>query len=64
MPSDVLCGMAQALQRCMAPLMQLEGDDVLEVLLLESTDNEPMASLTPAEEASLLGRFLNPKKLG
>ena len=39
----------------MKPLMYLKGDNVLETLLLEATDNEPGASLTPAEEAALFG---------
>ena len=35
--------------------MHLEGDDILEASLLKAADNEPGASLTPAEVA-LLGK--------
>ena len=43
-PSWVMCDMVQDLQRGMEPLMWLEGDDILEALLLEATDNEPGVS--------------------
>ena len=43
-------------------LMQLGGDDILEALLPEATDNEPGASPTPAEEAALLGNDATPQE--
>ena len=49
-----MCGAVQDLQRCLAPLTQLDGEDIWEASLLESVGNQPMASLTPAEEALLL----------
>ena len=42
--------------------MYLKGDDILEVLLLEATDNEPGASLTLAEEPTLLGKDPTPQE--
>ena len=57
----VLCNVVRDHQRCMEPLMYLKGDDILEALLLEATDNEPGASPTPAEEAALLGK--DPRRL-
>ena len=63
-PSRVLFDAAWNLQRSMAPLMHLKGDDILEAWLLGATDNEPGASLTPAEESTLLGAIiLHPRKL-
>ena len=38
----------------MAPLMQLEEEDILESSLLAFTDDESMASPTPVEEATIL----------
>ena len=54
-PSGVLCDVAQDLQRCIVPLMCLEGDDILEASLPRATDNKLRMSLTLAEEAALLG---------
>ena len=59
-PPGVLCSMVRDLQRCMEPLMHLKGDDILEASLLEAADNEPGASLTLAEEATLLGKDPTP----
>ena len=56
MPSGVLCDIVWDLQRCMEPLMHLEGDDIFEASLLEAADNEPGAFPTLAEEATLLGK--------
>ena len=42
------------LQRFMAHLMWLKEEDILEVLLLKSAEDKPMASLTPMKEAALL----------
>ena len=46
----------------MEPLMCLKGDDVLEALLLQATDNEPGTSLTLAEEATLFGENPTPQE--
>ena len=50
--SQSSCNAAWDLQRCMAPLMHLEGDEIMETSLLRPMDNGPW---TPAEEAVLLG---------
>ena len=50
-----LCDVAWDLQRCMVPLMHLQGEDILETLLLRATDDDPRASPTLAEVATLLG---------
>ena len=42
--------------------MCLEGDDILEASLLEAADNEPGASPTLTEEATLLGEDLTPEE--
>ena len=55
LPPGMLCDIVKDLQRCMEPLMCLKGDDILEALLVKAADNEPRASFTPAEEASLMG---------
>ena len=62
MPPRVLCNEAWNLQRCMAPLMHLEGDEMVEALLLGSTNNGPRMSPTPEEEAVLLGDELEPQE--
>ena len=54
-PLRVLCNAALDLQRYMVPLMHLEGDKILETLLIGSMDNRPGMSLTQVEEAVLLG---------
>ena len=41
MPYRVLCNVAHYLQRCMAPLMHLEDDKIVEALLLGLKDNRP-----------------------
>ena len=55
MPPRVLCNAAQDLQGCMAPLMQMDGDEIVEALLLGLTDDRPRMSPTLEEEAILLG---------
>ena len=42
----------------MAPLMSLNGDDIVKALLLEPTCEELRTSPTPGEEATLLGEEL------
>ena len=54
MPPGVLCDAAWGLQRCMAPLMQLDGDEIAEASLLRPTDDGPIAPPTSEEEAVLL----------
>ena len=56
-----MCGTVYDLQRCLAPILQLEEEDFLEASLLESAEEEPMASPTPAEEALLLGEDPEPQ---
>ena len=51
----VLCDMVRELQRCMAPLMSLSMDDIVEASLLEPTGEECKTSPMPKEEAILLG---------
>ena len=45
---------ARELQQCMAPLMTLDGDDIVEASLLRLNGEEPGSSPTPEEEAVLL----------
>ena len=51
-PPKVLCDVAQDLQRCVAPLMWLEWNEIVEASLLGPTDNGPGAPQT-SEEALL-----------
>ena len=51
----MMYGAARDLQGYIANLMWFEEEDILEILLLESIDSSPIASLTPEEEAALLG---------
>ena len=52
--TGILCKAARKLQQCMAPLMTLKGDDIVEATLLRPTREEPGPSPTPEEEATLL----------
>ena len=58
----VLCNSARELQRCMAPLMCLSGDEIVEASPLEPAGEECRASSTPEEEAILLGEELKPSE--
>ena len=49
-------GAARELQWCMAPLMTLKGDDVVEASLLRPTGEVLGSSPTPEEEAALLNK--------
>ena len=51
----VLCGAVRELQQCMAPLMTIKGDDVMEASLLGPKEEEPGPSPTPEGEAALPG---------
>ena len=55
MPPRVLCKVAWDLQRCMAPLMQLDRDESVEASLLGPTNDMPWMPPTLEEEAVLLG---------
>ena len=46
----------------MAPLIHLEGDEILEASLLGPTDDGPRLSLTLGEEAVLLGDEPEPEE--
>ena len=63
MPPRVPYQAEQDLQRCMAPIKQLDGDEIVEASLLGPTDDRPITPLTTEEEAVLLGNELEPKKL-
>ena len=54
----VLCNVAQVLQKCMAPLMCLNRDEIVEASLLEPMGNKPRTSPNLVEEATLLGEEL------
>ena len=58
----VLCDAAWNIQRCIASLMDLEADEIVEMSLLGPTDNGSRMSPTLAEEAVLLGDELEPQE--
>ena len=47
----------------MAPLMNLNGNDIVEASLLKPTGEEPRSCPTPEEEAVLLGKEDEPAKV-
>ena len=51
----VLCEAAQDLQRCMAPLMWLDSDEIIEASLLGPAYNRPITTPTTEEEVVFLG---------
>ena len=53
--TGILCEAAREQQQCMAPLMTLSGDDIVEASLLRPTGEELRPSPTPEEETALLG---------
>ena len=55
MPPRVLCDAAWDLQRYMASLMWLDGDEIVEASLLGPTDDKLRVPLTSEEETLLLG---------
>ena len=57
-PSRVLCEEAWELQQCMAPLLVLNGNKIVEVSLLKSIEGECGTSPMPEEEATLLGNTI------
>ena len=52
----ILCKAARELQQCMAPLMTLNGDNIVEASLLRPTREELGSSPSPEEEVVLLGK--------
>ena len=64
MPSGMLCDVAWDLQRCMVPLMCLEGDAILEALLLGATDNKPWTSWPWQKMPHFWVMILHSKELG
>ena len=62
MPPGDLCNAAQDLQRCMVPLMHLEGVEIVEASQLGLADDRPQMSPTLAEEAVLLGDEPEPQE--
>ena len=58
--TGVLCNVAHELQKCMAPLINLTVDDIVEVSLLESPGEESETSPTLEEEATLLDKEHEP----
>ena len=54
-PTGVLCGAVWKLQWCMAPLLVLNSDEIVEASLLQPIEGECRTSPTPEEEATLLG---------
>ena len=59
-PPGITCCTVRHLQGCLAPLLQLHDEDILEDCFLESVGDEPVAFLTPAEEALLLSEKQEP----
>ena len=55
MPPEVLCEVAQDLQRCMVPLMFLYRDEIVEFSLFRPMSKEHRTSSTPQEGIVLLG---------
>ena len=54
-PTGVLCDVAWELQQCMAPLVVLNGDEIVEASLLRPIEAEHRTFPTPEEEATVLG---------
>ena len=55
-PAGVLCDAGRELQWCMAPLLALSGDEIVEASL-QPVEGECRTSLTPEKEATLLGNI-------
>ena len=54
-PYSVMCSAARDFQGCMVDLMQFEEEDILDIQLLEPTDDlPPVYILTPEEEVTIL----------
>ena len=54
-PTVVLGEASRELQWCMAPLLALNGDEIVEASLLQSVEGECRTFPMPEEEATLLG---------
>ena len=50
----VICNIEREIQKCMAPLTSLNGDDIVEASLLEPAGEECKTSPMPEEEAAIL----------
>ena len=61
-PPRVLCRAEWDLQRCMAPLMWLDSDEIIEASLLGPANNRPITPPTTGEEAVLLGDEPEPQE--
>ena len=59
----ILWGAARELKQCMAPLMTLSGDNVMEASLLRPAEEELGPSPTPEEETALLGEGDGPSEV-
>ena len=55
-PTGVLCNPVWELQKCMASLMTLHGDEIVKASFLRPTGEEHRTSPAPEEEATLLGK--------
>ena len=55
-PAGILCELARELQRCIAPLMTLSGDDIMEASLLKPMADDQGTPPILEEEAALLGK--------
>ena len=58
--TGVLCSSVKELQRCIASLMCLSGDEIVEASLLDPTGEEDRTSPAPEEETALLGEEPKP----
>ena len=56
-PTGVLCEAAWELQLCMAALLVLNSNEIVEPLLQKAVEGECGTPLTPEEEAALLGNI-------
>ena len=56
-----LCESVWVLQKCMAPLLALIGDEIVEASLLRPIGEEHRTSPTPEEKAALMGEVKLPK---
>ena len=58
---EVFCKSAWEIQKSMAPLMVLSGNEIVKASLLNSTGEEHRTSPTSEEEAALLGEVKPPQ---
>ena len=60
-PTGVLCKSVWELQKCMAPLLSLSSDEIVEDSLLRPIRGEHLTFPTPEEEATLVDEVKLPK---